>query len=268
MVDFLKHTEIANEDCIKYLTKNARMESIDLVVTSPPYFNAREYSEFEHYDDYLTFMYDFFVAVKPVMKIGARICVNVPDGYGRNPYHPIYADIVHIMQRLFVLRGSIVWDKNTTGNRTTWGSWRSASNPALRDQHEMVVVAHKEYPKIVCERDTIGRDEFMEYTRSIWDIPPELPSKVNHPAPFPVELPKRLIELYSSPNGIVLDPFMGSGTTAIACFETGRVFLGIEKNFEYFEVAMNRMYDWIEKMKTKGSQPEKLQKGEKENVKK
>ena len=144
----------------------------------------------------------------------------------------------------FLMRGEIIWDKSASaGTSTAWGSWRSAANPTLRDVHEYILVFSKDSYKR--ERDgranTIGDDEFLTSTKSIWSFPAESARKVKHPAPFPVELPYRLIQMYTFKGEIVLDPFAGSGSTAIAALKAGRHFVLCDTSGEYVEIAQNRI---------------------------
>jgi site-specific DNA-methyltransferase (adenine-specific) len=164
------------------------------------------------------------------MEDGARIAVVVPFGTGRNPWMPVSPIIYSLLKTTgFTLRGQIIWDKNTTGNRTSWGSFRMSSNPAIRDTTEAIIIAHKgdgnlaipENLRCVDAKGTYtgalsDSNYFMELSQDHWVIAPESAQRVGHPAPFPIELAKRLIDLYAYPGAHVLDPFGGSGTTAIA----------------------------------------------------
>ena len=216
------------------------ISNVDFFVTSPPYFNAREYSLWDSYEDYLSFVLDFLKACYRSLKPSGRIAINIPDGYGRNPYLPIYADYCNLLQEVgFILRGNIIWHKETGGGKTSWGSWCSSSNPCIIDEHEMITVAHKKDPKIEnpCK---IEKEDFFKYIHSVWHFRPET-NISEHPAPYPVDLPKSLINFLTGENALVVDPFLGSGTTAIACHETGRRFIGIEQNKEYFSFALKRI---------------------------
>ena len=150
----------------------------------------------------------------------------------------------------FLMRGEIIWDKNASaGTSTAWGSWMSASNPTLRDVHEYILVFSKKQfgRKKKNKKDTITREEFLEYTKSIWRFPAESAKKVGHPAPFPVELPYRCIQLYTFEEDVVLDPFCGVGTTCIAALKTKRHYIGIDINEEYVEKAQERINRFKEK---------------------
>ena len=241
----MKTNIVYNED---FLSSNkVEDSSIDMVITSPPYFNARDYSNWDTYEDYLDFSNRFIKKSFKLLKDGGRIPINVPDGYDRNPWITIYADYCKLLQKNdFIIRGNIIWYKymgGTLGGRTSWGSWRSSSNPCLIDQHEMIVVAHKGKPKIE-NASKLTKQDFMDSIRSVWEIQPQKRKNGGHPAPFPIEIPKRLINLFSGNNSIVLDPFMGSFTTAIACCSLNRKYIGYEIMKEYYDQGLKRLQDF------------------------
>lgn len=237
-----------------------RPGSVALVVTSPPYFAGKAY-EAElgqghipaDYLDYLQMLRDVFAVCVDKLEPGGRIAVNVAN-LGRKPYRSLAADVIAILQDDLglLLRGEIVWRKaeGTSGN-CAWGSFQSASNPVLRDLTERVVVASKgrfDRAKPARARakaglphdDTILKDDFMGWTTDVWDISPESATRVGHPAPFPVELPQRLIELYTYRGDLVLDPFMGSGSTAVAAVRTHRHYAGFDTDPDYVRAARAR----------------------------
>lgn len=142
------------------------------------------------------------------------------------------------------MRGEIVWDKGgSAGSSTAWGSWQSASNPTIRDVHEYILVFSKGRFKRerLGRENSISRDDFLEYTKSVWRFSTVSARRIGHPAPFPVELPRRLIQLYTFVDEIVLDPFMGSGSTALAARESGRHFVGFDTNPAYITLAEERL---------------------------
>ncbi len=129
------------------------------------------------------------------------------------------------------MRGEIIWDKGTSAAASTaWGSWRSPANPTLRDTHEYILVFSRgpmRRKPLDGRQATISRDEFLECTRSVWSFPAKSARKIGHPAPFPLELPYRLIQLYSYQGDIILDPFMGSGQTALAALKSRPALCGL-----------------------------------------
>ncbi len=219
--------------------------SVHLMITSPPYNVSKEYDEDYTLDEYRALMRRVFGETFRVLVNGGRACINIAN-IGRKPYIPLHAFLLQDMLSLgFVMRGEIIWNKSSSaGPSTAWGSWQSASNPTLRDVHEYVLVFSKGSFSRNGRgegRSTISRDEFLEYTKSIWDFPAESARRIGHPAPFPLELPRRLIQLYSFEQDVVLDPFSGSGTTCLAARNAGRHFIGYEKNPEYVRLAEKRL---------------------------
>jgi len=233
-----------------FLKSSERMEeipdsSVHLMVTSPPYNVGKEYDGDLTLEEYRNFLKKVWREVYRVLVPGGRACINVAN-LGRKPYIPLHAFIIQDMLEVgFIMRGEIIWVKKGGGAPSTaWGTWCSPQNPVLRDEHEYILVFSKDTltrPQIEGREATLTREEFLEYTRSVWYIAPESAKRVNHPAPFPEELPYRLIKLYTYTGEVVLDPFMGSGTTAVASLKTGRFFIGYEINSDYVEVAKKRL---------------------------
>ncbi len=222
--------------------------SVHLMVTSPPYNVGKEYDADLSLEEYLAFLRRVWAEVHRVLVPGGRACINVAN-LGRKPYIPLHAHIINDMMELgFLMRGEIIWDKGASAAASTaWGSWRSAANPTLRDVHEYILVFSKgtfSRPKPKERESTITREEFLEFTRSVWSFPAESARRVGHPAPFPVELPYRLIQLYTYAGEVVLDPFMGSGTTALAALKAGRRFVGYEIDPAYVRLAERRLAEF------------------------
>jgi DNA modification methylase len=219
--------------------------SVHLMVTSPPYNVGKEYDDDLTLPEYLTFLEKVWAEVFRVLVPGGRACVNVAN-LGRRPYLPLHAWIIDAMLRLgYLMRGEVIWNKAASASPSTaWGSWKSAANPTLRDVHEYILIFSKgafKRQNLLQRKSTISRDEFLEFTKSIWTFPAESASKVGHPAPFPVELPYRLAQLYSFEGEVILDPFMGSGQTALAALKAGRRYIGYEISPEYIRLAESRI---------------------------
>lgn len=219
--------------------------SIHLMVTSPPYNVGKEYDDDRTLDEYLAFLERVWRETWRVLVPGGRACVNIAN-LGRKPYIPLHNHIAESMLRLgFLMRGEIIWNKAASASPSTaWGSWLSATNPTLRDVHEYILVFSKgcfRRGNPMKRPSSISRDEFLEFTRSVWTFPAEPARKVGHPAPFPVELPYRLIQLYTFQEEVVLDPFMGSGQTAMAALKSGRRYVGYELDPGYVALAEKRI---------------------------
>jgi len=220
---------------------------IHLMVTSPPYNVGKEYDENLSLKEYRTFLKHVWTEVKRVLVPGGRACINIAN-LGRKPYIPLHAFIIEDMLDLgFLMRGELIWNKASSGSPSTaWGSWLSAKNPTLRDIHEYVLVFSKgTFSRAnVGRKSTISKEEFLEFTKSVWTFAAEPATKIGHPAPFPVELPYRLIQLYTFEEEVVLDPFIGSGQTAIAAVKTKRHYVGYDICEEYVKLAVTRIKDF------------------------
>ena len=240
--------------------RKVESNSVALVVTSPPYFAGKEYEQTlgqngvpGTYFEYLDLLHDVFGECKRVLEPGGRIAVNVAN-LGRRPYRSLAGDVTEILQDLgLLLRGEVIWWKGrAAGGSCAWGTFQRPSNPVLRDVTERIVIASKGRFDRALKPDqrlarglpstgTISRDEFLEATTDLWEMPTESATRVGHPAPYPVELPKRLTELYTYEDDVVLDPFMGSGTTAIAALRTRRHYIGFETDRSYVTRANQRI---------------------------
>lgn len=227
--------------------------SIHLVVTSPPYNVGKEYDKDFTLEEYRSFLKNVWREIKRVLVPGGRVGINIAN-IGRKPYIPLHIFIIEDMLDLgFLMRGEIIWNKaSSTSPSTAWGSWLSAKNPVLRDIHEYILIFSKDMFKreSIGRRSTISREEFLEFTKSVWTFPAEPATKIGHPAPFPVELPYRLIQLYTFEGEVVLDPFMGSGQTGIAALKTKRHFIGYEINEKYVKLAEKRINEFRVKFDT------------------
>ena len=219
---------------------------VHLVVTSPPYNVGKEYDEDLTLSEYAALLTRVFSECHRVLVHGGRICINVAN-VGRKPYIPLNALVSNLMSELeFQMRGEVIWNKGASaGVSCAWGSWMSPSNPVLRDVHEYVLIYSKgSFSRQNKKQATIEKEGFLEWTKSIWDIPAESARKVGHPAPFPVELPLRLIELYTYRDEVVLDPFMGAGSTAVASLTSHRNWIGYDIDESYCELTRKRVADW------------------------
>lgn len=223
-------------------------DSVHLMVTSPPYNVGKDYDADLTLGEYRAFLKRVWAEVYRVLVPGGRVCINLAN-LGRRPYIPLHAFfILDLLDLNFLMRGEIIWNKAASSAASTaWGSWRSPVNPTLRDVHEYILVfskgtfTRKNIHKRAC---TISKEEFLEFTKSVWTFRAESAKKVGHPAPFPVELPYRLIQLYTYEDEVVLDPFIGSGQTAIAAVKSKRHYVGYDIDEEYVKLAEKRITDF------------------------
>jgi modification methylase len=231
--------------------------SVHLMITSPPYNVSKEYDDDLSLNEYLTMLKNSFSETYRVLVNGGRACVNVAN-LGRKPYIPLSDYISNMMIEIgFNMRGEIIWNKAASASPSTaWGSWQSAANPTLRDIHEYILVFSKgDYKRerkkeeLETKKNTISKEQFIEWTKSIWTMNAESARRIGHPAPFPEELPNRLIQLYSFTNDIILDPFIGSGTTGVAALKTDRFYIGYDTNEEYIKLAEKRLEPLKSQMK-------------------
>jgi modification methylase len=218
--------------------------SVHLMITSPPYNVSKEYDDDLSLIEYLKLLENSFKETYRVLVNGGRACINVAN-LGRKPYIPLSDFISKIMLEIgFNMRGEIIWNKAASASPSTaWGSWQSAANPILRDVHEYILIFSKgDYKREIGNKEnTISKDQFIEWTKSIWTMNAESARRIGHPAPFPEDLPFRLIQLYSFKNDIILDPFIGSGTTAIAALKSERKYIGYDICKEYIYLSEKRI---------------------------
>ncbi|MBD3342138.1 MAG: site-specific DNA-methyltransferase [Candidatus Lokiarchaeota archaeon] len=221
-------------------------ESVHLMITSPPYNVSKSYDKDLSLNEYLMLLENVFKETWRVLVPGGRAAINIAN-VGRKPYIPLHSYIIEMMLNLgFHMRGEIIWDKGASaGISCAWGSFSSASNPCLRDVHEYILIFSKLTNRLEkgLKKNSISNEDFVEWSKSIWAFQAESAKKIGHPAPFPIELPKRLIEFYSFVGDVVLDPFMGSGTTAVAALQTKRYFIGYEISDNYLAIAQKRILD-------------------------
>ncbi len=227
--------------------------SVHLMVTSPPYNVGKDYDNDLTLEEYRKLLYNVFKETYRVLVPGGRACINIAN-LGRKPYLPLHSYVIEEMDKIgFLMRGEIIWNKASSASQSfAWGSWMSASNPTLRDVHEYILVFSKgRYDRKKSDKkSTISKEEFMEFTKSIWTFSAERASRVNHPAPFPVELPYRLIQLYTFEDDVVLDPFVGSATTCIAALKTNRRYIAYDIDKKYCEIAEKRIQGYFYQTKS------------------
>lgn len=217
-------------------------DSVALVVTSPPYHVGKDYDTDSTFDEYLALLERVFAETYRVLQPGGRAVVNVAN-LGRRPYVALSHEVASRMRAIgFLMRGEVIWRKaKASGQSCAWGSWRSPANPVIRDVHEYCLCFSKgRFDRVVKGQSDIGADDFIASTLSVWEIAPESARRIGHPAPFPVELPKRFIQLYTYRDEWVLDPFMGSGSTAVAAVATGRKWVGYDVDAGYCELTRRR----------------------------
>ena len=227
--------------------------SVHLMVTSPPYNVTKEYDEDLTLEEYRELLKRVFNETYKKLVVGGRVCVNIAN-VGRKPYIPLHSYIIKDMLEIgFLMRGEILWNKSSSaGVSTAWGSWKSPRNPTLRDIHEYILIFSKgSYSRLETnnKESTIKKEEFLEFTKSIWNFSAESATRVKHPAPFPEELPYRCIQLFTFKGDVVLDPFVGSGTTCIAALKTGRFFIGYDNNKKYVDIARRRILRETQQLK-------------------
>lgn len=221
--------------------------SIDLIITSPPYnvdigYNA--YNDTISYGEYLQFTEKWLNKAYQLLKEDGRFCLNIPLDKNKGGHQSVYADIITLAKNVgFKYQSTIVWNEQNISRRTAWGSWLSASAPYVIAPVEMIAVLYKKRWKKTSGSgiSDITKDEFLEWTNGVWNFVGESKSRVGHPAPFPIELPRRCIKLFSFVGDIILDPFLGSGTTLIACAITGRMGIGVEIDESYCKLAKERL---------------------------
>ncbi|HDP98435.1 MAG TPA: site-specific DNA-methyltransferase, partial [bacterium] len=219
--------------------------------TSPPYNVSKEYDDNLTLSEYLDLLNTVWRETYRVLVPGGRACINIAN-LGRKPYIPLHCYIIEGMQKIgYLMRGEIIWNKASSASPSTaWGSWLSAANPVLRDIHEYILVFSKDsfsMPRKGKEA-TIKKDEFLEWTKSVWTFPAVSAKQIGHPAPFPEELPHRLIQLFTFKRDVILDPFVGSGTTCLSAIKDKRNYVGYDVDPEYAKLAESRISNYINQL--------------------
>jgi len=239
-----------------FLKSSEKMEelpdnSVHLMVTSPPYNVTKEYDDDLSLKEYLNLLNTVWRETYRVLVPGGRACVNIAN-LGRKPYIPLHSYIIDGMQEIgYLMRGEIIWNKASSASPSTaWGSWLSAANPVLRDIHEYILIFSKETfsRKKMGKEATIKKEEFLEWTKSVWAFPAVSAKQIGHPAPFPEELPHRLIQLYTFKDDVILDPFVGSGTACLSAIKDKRNYVGYDIDPEYVKLAENRIRQYTNQL--------------------
>jgi site-specific DNA-methyltransferase (adenine-specific) len=234
---------IFNEDI---LTTTIKKNSIDLIITSPPYdvdIKYENYNDNIPYEEYLEFTKKWLTKCFEFVKDDGRFCLNIPLDKSKGGQQSVYADILKIAKDVgWKYHSTIIWNEGNISRRTAWGSWRSARAPYVIAPVEVIVVLYKKFwRKRYRGWTNISSKEFVEWTNGVWNFSGESRKRVGHPAPFPIELPNRCIKLFSFVGDVILDPFLGSGTTLIACLQNNRIGIGVEINKNYCELAVKRL---------------------------
>jgi len=248
--------QILNDDFLStdYVAEN----SIDLIVTSPPYNVEIDYGSYDDqasYASYLDFTRRWLVKAIAVLKSDGRLCLNIPLDKNKGGQQSVYADILGIAKGIGLkYHSTVIWNEQNISRRTAWGSWLSASAPYVIAPVEMIAILYKNSWKKTSGsgKSDIERQDFMDWTNGVWSFSGESKKRIGHPAPFPIELPRRCIKLFTFVDDVVLDPFVGSGSTLIACAFTRRRGLGIDIDREYCQLAVNRL---VNEEQIKGTEP-------------
>lgn len=237
--------KIINEDILT--TENIKKESIDLIVTSPPYNVDIKYNKHDDmlsYEDYIDFSWKWISRCFKWLKGDGRFCLNIPLDKNKGGQQSVGADLTIISKKIgFQYHSTIIWNEGNISRRTAWGSFKSASAPYVIAPVELIIILYKRNWKKISgsHENDITKKEFMDWTNGIWTFQGESKKRAGHPAPFPRELPRRCIKLFSYVGDTVLDPFMGSGTTLIETFLNNRIGIGVEIDEEYCKVALERL---------------------------
>lgn len=222
-------------------------ESIDLIVTSPPYnlnIDYKSCNDAQPYEEYLKFTKTWLKRCLKWLKNDGRMCLNIPLDKNKGGHQSVGPDIIEIAKKVgFKYHSTVIWNEGNISKNSAWGSWMSASCPYVIAPVELIVLLYKgEWKKQSGSKQSdITRNEFISWTNGVWIFKGESKRKIGHPAPFPVELPRRCIKLFSYVGDTVLDPFMGSGSTVIAAKQNNRHGIGIDFEIDYCQLAMERI---------------------------
>lgn len=236
---------VYNADILKLL--GAKKSFVDLIVTSPPYNVDIKYNTHDDtmsYNDYLLFTKEWLSKCYELLNNQGRLCLNVPLDKNKGGQQSICADITTIAKEVgYKYHSTIIWNEQNISRRTAWGSWLSASAPYVIAPVEVIIILYKqEWKKTGGSKiSDISKEEFLQWTNGVWNFSGESKKRIGHPAPFPVELPLRCIKLFSYVGDVVLDPFLGSGSTLLACLKTKRIGIGIDIDKQYCELAVKRL---------------------------
>ncbi|MBI1934955.1 site-specific DNA-methyltransferase [Candidatus Woesearchaeota archaeon] len=240
-----KNIIIFNDDILAI--NSIPLSSVDLIVTSPPYNVDIDYNlhkDDASYEEYLDFTAKWLKKCFDLAKDDCRFCLNIPLDKNKGGHHSVYSDIINLAKKIgWKYHSTIVWNEQNMSKRTAWGSWLSASAPHVIAPVEMIAILYKDKWKKEggSKKSDINKDEFMAWTNGVWNFNGESKKRIGHPAPFPVELPRRCIKLFSFVGDVVFDPFLGSGTTLLAAASTKRKGIGVEIDKTYCELAKRRL---------------------------
>lgn len=241
------YLSVYNDDILSI--ESIKENSIDLIVTSPPYNVDIKYNSNNDkldYATYLEFTKEWISKCYKLAKDDGRFCLNIPLDKNKDGQQSVCADITTIAKQIgWKYHSTIIWNEGNISRRTAWGSWLSASAPYVIAPVEVIVVLYKKYwRKIFSGKSDVTKEEFLGWTNGVWTFNGESKKRIGHPAPYPVELPKRCIKLFSYTNNTILDPFLGSGTTLIACVESKRKGIGVDIDKQYCALAKRRILSY------------------------
>lgn len=232
--------------CEDFFKSKIKPSSVDLTITSPPYNVDMPYGsnhDYLPYEKYLDFSRKWIRKCYQLSKDDGRFCLNIPLDKNNGGHHSVYADLTEIaLNEGWKYFTTIVWNEGNISRRTAWGSFMSASAPHIIAPVEMIVVFYKkQWKKIKKGESDISKQDFMDWTNGLWTFNGESAKRIGHPAPFPIELPKRCIQLFSYKHDIVFDPFLGRGKTLVACSQLGRKGVGVDIDKTYCELSIKRL---------------------------